>query len=133
MPDAQLGYLLRDRRIGVHQLTLDGVPAGFYELDGLAWPHVNLSYFGLLPHAVGQHLGHAFLRHAVDAAWAGGARVLTVNTCSADHPRALPTYLRVGFRRFARCRRSGTSRAVSAWSFRRRCAVKSRRRVGQRC
>ena len=23
---------------------------------------------------------------------------MTVNTCTADHPRALPTYLRAGFR-----------------------------------
>jgi hypothetical protein len=23
---------------------------------------------------------------------------MTVNTCTADHPRALPTYLRTGFR-----------------------------------
>jgi hypothetical protein len=24
---------------------------------------------------------------------------VTVNTCTADHPRALPNYLRVGFRK----------------------------------
>ena len=26
-----------------------------------------------------------------------GPRAVTVNTCTADHPRALPTYLRAGF------------------------------------
>jgi len=26
------------------------------------------------------------------------ARAITVNTCTADHPRALPNYKRVGFR-----------------------------------
>jgi GNAT superfamily N-acetyltransferase len=59
---------------------------------------VNLSYFGLMPHAVGRGMGYAFLRHAVDTAWSMGPRVVTVNTCTADHPRALPTYIRAGFR-----------------------------------
>jgi len=98
MPDRQLGVLLRDPAIGIYVLYLDGQPAGFYELDSSPWPAVNLSYFGLMPHAVGRHLGLAFLRHSVDAVWRSGARAMTVNTCTADHPRALPTYLRAGFR-----------------------------------
>jgi GNAT superfamily N-acetyltransferase len=98
MPDHQLDALLRDPRVSVHVLYVDDEPAGFYELDGSAWPLVNLSYFGLMPHAVGHGLGFAFLRHAVDTVWSGGARALTVNTCTADHPRALPTYHRAGFR-----------------------------------
>ena len=60
---------------------------------------VNLSYFGLLPHALGRGMGRALLRHAVETAWAGGGtRAMTVNTCTADHPRALPNYLAAGFR-----------------------------------
>ena len=51
-----------------------------------------------MPHAVGRGMGLAFLRHAVDEVWRRGARAMTVNTCTADHPRALPTYLRAGFR-----------------------------------
>jgi GNAT superfamily N-acetyltransferase len=98
MPDRQLAALLRDPRIGIHVLYMNGEPAGFYELDATSFPIVNLSYFGLLPHAVGRGIGGAFLRHAVDSAWRGGTRAVTVNTCTADHPRALPTYIRTGFR-----------------------------------
>ena len=98
MPDRQLAQLLADSRIGIHVLYRDGEPAGFYELDSTPWPAVNLSYFGLMPQAVGTGLGYAFLRHAVDAVWRSGARAMTVNTCTADHPRALPTYKRAGFR-----------------------------------
>ncbi len=98
MPDQQLGELLRDSRVAIYVLYEGDAPAGFYELDSAPWPTINLSYFGLLPHAVGQHLGYAFLRHAVDAVWRSGARAMTVNTCTADHPRALPTYVRAGFR-----------------------------------
>ena len=38
------------------------------------------------------------VRQAVDMVWRSGARGMTVNTCTADHPRALPSYLRAGFR-----------------------------------
>ena len=98
MSDHELADMLRAREISIHTLYRNGEPAGFFELDGRAWSDVNLSYFGLMPHAVGTGIGYRFLRHAVHAAWIQGARGMTVNTCTADHPRALPTYVRVGFR-----------------------------------
>lgn len=97
MPDAELAALLADPRVSVHVLYRGGEPAGFYELDRRAGAVVNLSYFGLMPHAIGQGLGRAFLRHAVDTAWAERPRAVTVNTCTADHPRALPNYRAAGF------------------------------------
>lgn len=97
MSDRQLAALLRDPDTEIHVLSHHGQPAGFFELDRSNAPLVNLSYFGLLPDAVGRHLGYPFLCHAIAAAWQGNTRALTVNTCTADHPRALPTYLRAGF------------------------------------
>ena len=96
-PDAEIAAILADPRLSIHVLYRGGAPAGFYELDRRS-PDINLGYFGLLPHAVGRGFGTAFLRHAVDTAWAERPRGLTVNTCSADNPRALPGYLRLGFR-----------------------------------
>lgn len=98
MGDRELAMLLRNPAVSIHVVSQNDVEAGFYELDASYWPAVNLSYFGLMPHAVGQGFGRAFLRHAIDEGFAMGARALTVNTCTADHPRALPAYLRVGFR-----------------------------------
>jgi GNAT superfamily N-acetyltransferase len=97
LPDAQLAALLRNPRVSVHVLHHEGAIAGFYELDRSS-AVVNLNYFGLMPHAIGHHLGYALLRHAIDTAWDSGATAMTVNTCTADHPRALPTYQRAGFR-----------------------------------
>ena len=99
VPDGQLARILADPAIAIHVLYRDGEPAGFYELDRRNRPVVNLSYFGLMPLAIGHGLGRAFLRHAVDTAWEEGTRAVTVNTCTADHPRALPNYLAVGFHR----------------------------------
>lgn len=98
MPDVALADLLGDPGISVHVLYAGGEPQGFFELDTRTAADVNLSYFGLMPQAVGRGMGLAFLRSAVDAAWAMRPRGVTVNTCTADHPRALPTYLRAGFR-----------------------------------
>jgi GNAT superfamily N-acetyltransferase len=83
--------------VTIFVLYAKGEPAGFFELDARTWTDINLSYFGLMPHAVGTGIGHAFLRRAVDEVWQAGAKGMTVNTCTADHPRALPTYLRAGF------------------------------------
>jgi len=98
IPPADLASILRHSAVGIHVLYQGGEPAGFFELDARPAPDINLGYFGLMPHAVGHGLGHAFLRAAVDEAWRHRPRLLTVNTCTADHPRALPLYRRVGFR-----------------------------------
>ncbi|OJW25438.1 MAG: GNAT family N-acetyltransferase [Rhodospirillales bacterium 69-11] len=98
MPDAELAALLADPAISIHVLYANGEPAGFFELDARMRPDINLGYFGLMPHAVGSGIGYAFLRCAVDTVWRQQPRGMTVNTCTADHPRALPTYLRAGFR-----------------------------------
>lgn len=95
--DERLRRILADPHISVHVLYRDGEPAGFYELERRPDRSTNLSYFGLMPHAIGLGIGRAFLRDAVDTAWSEGCASLTVNTCTADHPRALPNYLAAGF------------------------------------
>jgi GNAT superfamily N-acetyltransferase len=98
LPDMQVAAMLRDPRVGIFVLYRQGEPAGFFELDLRAVSVANLSYFGLMPSSLGKGFGRAMLRASVDTAFGLGARAITVNTCTADHPRALPTYLRCGFR-----------------------------------
>jgi GNAT superfamily N-acetyltransferase len=99
LSDAALETILRDAGVSIHVLYAGGEPAGFFELDRRGRPVINLSYFGLMPHVIGRGLGRAFLGAAVQAAWAASpnVRAVTVNTCTADHPRALPGYIRAGF------------------------------------
>ncbi|HTZ70920.1 MAG TPA: GNAT family N-acetyltransferase [Acetobacteraceae bacterium] len=99
MPDHEIAELLASPAVSLHTLYRDGEPAGFFELEDRS-ATVNISYFGLMPHAVGQGLGPAFLRATIDEAWRHGPRSITVNTCTADNPRALPTYLRAGFAQY---------------------------------
>jgi hypothetical protein len=90
--------------LAIHVLRVDGQVAGFFETDAGYWPQVNLNYFGLMPGFIGKGLGRVMLDAAVDSVFAGGSplRGMTVNTCSADHPRALPNYVAAGFRQVRR-------------------------------
>lgn len=99
MPDPELARLLSSPGIGVHVLYDGTIPAGFCELDSRHGPDVNIAYFGLLPAWIGRGIGRVFLHHMVARAWQARPAAVRVNTCSADHPRALPTYLRAGFRK----------------------------------
>ena len=100
MPDALLSRHLANKSVAIHVLRLDGRVAGFFETDASTWPDVNLNYFGLMPEFIGQGLGKTLLDAAVDSVFLGavGLRGMTLNTCSADHPRALPNYMAAGFR-----------------------------------
>lgn len=95
--DADLAHFLEHGPVSIGLLMQGQTVRGFYELN-LFNPHdINLSYFGLFPEAIGQGVGRAFLDMAIRHAWALGPLCLRVNTCTADHPRALPLYQQVGF------------------------------------
>lgn len=84
-----------DRDIRV--LYLDGVPAGFFDLKPHLPDETELAYFGMMDHATGQGLGRWFLGTAIEAAWSHKPRRVTVQTCTLDHPAALPLYQKLGF------------------------------------
>ena len=102
LSDAALGALVQDAEVELHVLYLDGNPMGMAELDMRDAATGQLAYFGLMPEAVGKRLGYFFLYHAVANAWARPISKLLVNTCTLDHPRALPLYQRLGFTAYSR-------------------------------
>ena len=102
--DAELAAMLGNPAITLHVLYHQGEPAGFFELDARLRGEANISYFGLMPRAIGHRLGTAFLGAAIERAWAlagpQAGSAIRVNTCTADHPRALGGYIRAGFKPF---------------------------------
>ncbi len=99
LTDGELDSILQDRAISISVLRDAEGELGFYELDRRTWPVINLAYFGLVGRTIGLGVGMPFLHHAIAAAWSEGCSALTVNTCTADHPRALPNYIKAGFRK----------------------------------
>lgn len=97
LSDAQLAERLASERTDIEVLNMDGCPAGFFELRLMAEGECRLVHFGLMEHAIGRGLSRWFLGAAIRAAWAHGSRLLSVETCTLDHPAALPLYQKMGF------------------------------------
>jgi GNAT superfamily N-acetyltransferase len=97
LDDAALARIVQDERVEVYVLYVDGVPAGFAELDRREKGLVNLAFFGLIPEFRRRGLGSFLLRSVLDIAWSQEPRKVIVNTCTLDDPRVLPMYQRLGF------------------------------------
>ena len=95
--DARLQRHLDDPGVHLWVLRDDDALAGYFELAH-AGDDVELLYFGLTAAYVGRGLGRRLLERAIAEAWALGAARLVLNTCTLDHPAALPNYLSRGFR-----------------------------------
>ncbi len=101
MPDDALIELIHHPRVEIYVLYAAGVPAGYFELDFRNMPDVDLAFFGLFPDFSGIGLGRFLLSQAIDLAWRRDTKRLQVQTCTLDHPRALPMYQKMGFVPFA--------------------------------
>ena len=93
-----------DSQWAAHALTvqlyiiyLEGTPVGYFELGKSESENaIELAYFGLAEIAIGKGIGHYSLVFAMHEGLRQADSV-TVNTCSWDHPAALPNYLSRGF------------------------------------
>lgn len=94
--EVQAGKLAEADR-DIHVLHLEGVPVGLFEIAPHEEGTVELVYFGLTEHATGQGIGKWFLGAALQAAWDRKPTAVRVQTCTLDHPAALPLYQRMGF------------------------------------
>lgn len=97
-----LAAIIQHPQNALYVLYVEGCPAGMAELDLRKEGVANIAYFGLMPEFIGRRLGYYFLYHACQNAWAHPIRRLTINTCTLDHPRAMPLYQRMGFTAYAR-------------------------------
>lgn len=98
--DAQIREYLSDPAVSLWLMSIEGAPAGYFELRKDDTDAVEIVYFGLLPEFTGRGLGRYLLTEAVATAWRRGAARVWLHTCSLDHPAALPNYLARGFQVF---------------------------------
>ena len=96
LSDAALAEILGDPRVEIHELLVNGVQAGFAELDGRMPGEIELKQFGLVPNFIGQGLGRFFLNRVIDLAFTHAPNRFWLHTCTEDHPGALPNYLKAG-------------------------------------
>lgn len=102
MDDAELAEIIQDPSVYIYVLYVDGVPGGFAEIDACDEAIHEIKFFGLAPEFVNAGLGRYFLTNVIDLAWSHGPERLRLETCSLDHPAALPLYQKFGFQVYDR-------------------------------
>jgi GNAT superfamily N-acetyltransferase len=79
-----------------------GVEVGMIELDFAHAGECLIRFLGLVPELAGKGHGKWLMVHTLMLAWRKGVERVHVNTCSLDHPAALPSYLKAGFSAYKR-------------------------------
>jgi GNAT superfamily N-acetyltransferase len=79
-----------------------GIEVGMLELDFRAEGECLIRFLGLVPELAGKGHGGWLFAQALALAWQPGVKRVHVNTCSLDHPAALPSYLKAGFTAYRR-------------------------------
>jgi GNAT superfamily N-acetyltransferase len=74
------------------------VEVGMLELDFREAGECLIRFLGLVPELAGRGHGKWLFAQTLALAWRPGVERVLVNTCSLDHPAALPSYLAAGFR-----------------------------------
>lgn len=97
LSDEALARKIHREGVEITVLYANGAPGGYYELNFARPERTNLAYFGLMPELTGMRIGPWLLGCAVRDAFSRGASEVTVNTCTLDHPAALPLYQKLGF------------------------------------
>ncbi|MBK8159717.1 MAG: GNAT family N-acetyltransferase [Rhodospirillaceae bacterium] len=106
MADEKLRAILDSPDVDLYRLYEGGEVLGLLELDFREAGQCELSFFGLVPQAIGKGAGRYLVDRGIALAWnRGGARPpiqrLWVHTCTFDHPAALGFYQKAGFKPYA--------------------------------
>lgn len=79
-----------------------GDEVGLLELDFRTPGECLIRFLGLVPGLAGRGHGAWLFAQTLALAWRPEVRRVAVNTCTLDHPAALPAYLKAGFRAYRR-------------------------------
>ena len=79
-----------------------GVEVGLIELSFRKAGECLIAFLGLVPELSGKGHGDWLFAETLALAWRPGVERVIVNTCTLDHPAALPAYLKAGFRAYKR-------------------------------
>ncbi|WP_374652335.1 GNAT family N-acetyltransferase [Dongia sp.] len=106
MADEKLRAILESDAVDLFRLMDGDAVLGLLELDFREEGQCELSFFGVVPEAIGAGAGRYLIDRGIHLAWqrgrgqAGGKAPierLWVHTCTFDHPNALGFYQRAGF------------------------------------
>jgi GNAT superfamily N-acetyltransferase len=97
MPDDELYQKINAENVDIYVFRVDNEEAGYIEFIKDE-DFVEILYFGLMPDFIGKGLGKYFLQWVIAKAWSYHPQWIQLNTCTLDHPNALGTYKKAGFK-----------------------------------
>ena len=97
MPTEELAVIIGNPKVEIRALEVNGKAAGLLELDYRSDGECELAFLGVTKEFLGQGAGKWLMNHAIDLAWSNSINRLWIHTCTLDHPRALPFYIKSGF------------------------------------
>jgi len=92
----ELTEILQSANNEVWLFLVENEVAGFFEMVRLE-NETELVYLGLKPEWIGKGLGQKLIQASVNVAGQNGNKVW-LHTCERDHPKALQSYLKAGFK-----------------------------------
>lgn len=98
LTDDELAAVIRNPGTAVWLLKIDGIAAGFFELDMATPGEVEIVYLGLVHDLIGCGFGRVIISLAVEKALALKPRKVWLHTCEYDHPGAVAAYEKAGFK-----------------------------------
>ena len=96
--DDDLTSIIFDPNIELYVVDSDNGPLGMVELDFRKRDDPQIAFFGLTPAAQGRGIGAWLMGEVQNMMAKQGAITIRLNTCTLDAPRAMPFYLKHGFR-----------------------------------
>jgi GNAT superfamily N-acetyltransferase len=99
--EEKLASIIGHPNVECFAMVQEGRDLGLLELDFREEGQCELSFFGLVPGAIGKGAGRFLMNEALRRAWEKPISRLWVHTCTFDSPQALPFYQRSGFRPYA--------------------------------
>lgn len=99
--DAELTERFSSAKTHLYYAVSEDEDVGVIELHELDDGVCEIAYFGLAPEWTGRKAGPWMMREALKLAWSlPNTRMISLHTCTFDHPKALGFYRHMGFKPF---------------------------------
>ena len=97
LTNRQLSAIIHHPATEIFTLKARDRAIGFVELNFKLFPQVEIVFVGLVSDAIGEGLGSLMLQRAISYIYSRAPSRIIIQTCTLDHPAALPLYQRYGF------------------------------------
>ncbi len=100
--DQQLASFVHHPATDIYLLSRDEAAIGYVEVNYKLFPQVEIVFVGLIDSEIGNGLGALMVKNTLQIIQARKPQRIIIQTCTLDHPSALPLYQKLGFKVYHR-------------------------------